>query len=87
MKKILTIIFILLGGLIGSVVGEACVGVDGLNWLAIGGTVGFKDPIVLTCMSFFEITFGLWCKLNIGGAIGIILFAFLSDKVLKWVKI
>lgn len=86
MKKILTIILIILGGIIGSALGDACAHVNGFQWLAIGGTIGIKNPIVLS-LSFVELTLGFWCKLNVAGIIGLLLMAFVSKKVLSWVKI
>lgn len=86
MKQILTVILIIMGGLLGSALGDMFATTSGLQWLAIGGTIGFKEPVVIS-LSFLEFTFGLWCKLNVGGAIGLVLFAFLSSKVTKWVKL
>ncbi len=86
MKKIFTIIFITLGGVIGCAIGNICSNINNLKWLAIGGEVGFKDPLVID-LSFLQLTFGIWCKINIAGILCLILFAFLSHKVTKWLKI
>lgn len=86
MKKFLVCILIVLGAIIGSALGDMCAGIGALKWLSIGGTIGFSDPIVLN-LTFLKLTLGFWCKLNIGGLIGILLMAFISKRVVKWVKI
>lgn len=86
MKKILVIVLIVLGAIIGSALGDLCATTSALKWLAIGGTIGFKDPIVLN-LTILQLTLGFWCKLNIGGLIGIIFMAFISKKVVKWVNV
>ncbi|MNP35726.1 hypothetical protein D3C76_1290730 [compost metagenome] len=86
MKQILTVILIIMGGILGTAVGDVCINANGLQWLAIGGTIGLKEPVIVS-LSFLEVTFGFWCKLNIGGVLGLVLFAFLSSKVTKWVKL
>lgn len=86
MKKVLTVILIILGGIIGSALGDMCVSIKGLQWLALGGTIGIKEPVVLS-LSFVELTLGFWCKMNIAGVIGLLFMAFISKKVLSWVKI
>ncbi len=86
MKQILTIIIVIMGGIIGVALGDMCSTIKGLSWLAIGGEIGFKDPLVVN-LSFLEFTIGIWCKINIAGVIGLLSFALVSRKVLKWAKI
>lgn len=86
MKKIFIIIFVVLGGVIGCALGNLCINIDALKWLAIGGEVGFKNPLLID-LSFLQLTFGIWCKINIAGILCLILFAFISDKVFKWLKV
>jgi hypothetical protein len=86
MRKIFTIIFITLGGIIGCGIGNVCSGINALSWLAIGGEVGFKNPLVID-LSFLQLTFGIWCKINIAGILCLLLFGFISNKVFKWLKI
>lgn len=86
MKQIFTIVFIILGAIIGCGLGDICSGIESLKWLAIGGEIGFKNPILLD-LSFLQLTFGIWCKINLAGILGLILTAFMSSKVIKWLKI
>lgn len=86
MKRIFTIVFLILGGIIGCAIGNMCASIDALHWLSLGGEVGFKNPMVID-LSFLQLTFGIWCKINIAGILCLIIFAFLSNKVFKWLKI
>jgi hypothetical protein len=86
MRKILTIILVIMGGIVGVALGNMCTNINGLSWLSIGGEMGLKNPVIID-ISFLQVTFGLWLKINIAGIIGIIVFAFLSRKVIKWAKI
>lgn len=86
MKTIFKIIFIILGGIVGSGIGGALSNVDALNWLSFGAEVGSKSPIILD-LSFVQLTFGIWCKINVAGVLCLLIFAFLSNKVIKWIKI
>ena len=60
--------------------------VNFLSWLALGGQIGFSEPVVLD-LNVIELTLGFWCKINIGGVIGLIVFAFISKWLTKWLKI
>lgn len=86
MKKIFIIIFVVLGGIIGCALGDMCYNIEALKWLAIGGELGFKSPLIVD-LSFLQFTIGIWCKINIAGVLCLILFSFLSNKVFKWLKI
>ena len=86
MKRIFTIIFMILGTIIGCGIGNACSSIEPLKWLAIGGEVGFKNPLQLD-LSFLQLTFGVWCKINIAGILCLLLFAFISNRAFKWLKI
>ncbi len=86
MKKIIVIIFAILGIVVGSSFGDTMNNVGGLGWLAIGGEIGFKNPIVLD-LNFLQFTIGFWCKINIAGVLGLVIFSIVSKKVLDWLKI
>ncbi|MDD2376409.1 MAG: DUF4321 domain-containing protein [Clostridia bacterium] len=86
MKKIFTMVFIILGVIIGCAIGTVCSDIEPLKWLAIGGEVGFKNPLLID-LSFLQLTFGIWCKINIAGILCLVLFAFISNKAFKWLKI
>lgn len=85
MKKIFTTIFIISGGIIGCGIGNICADITTLKWLSFGGEIGFKDPVLID-LSFLQLTFGIWCKINIAGILCLILFAFISNRVYKWLK-
>ena len=86
MKRIIVIICAILGMIVGVAIGEATAGVEYLKWLAIGGELGFTEPIVLD-LSFLKLTFGIWCKVSIGGVLFMIIFALVSQKVVRWLKV
>ncbi|MBO5477524.1 MAG: DUF4321 domain-containing protein [Clostridia bacterium] len=84
MRKVLILIFCVLGLIVGVIVGDQMTGV--LSWMALGGTIGFTEPLVLD-LKVIEITLGFWCKINIGGVIGLVGFALLSKWITSWLKI
>lgn len=86
MKKIIVIIFAVLGMIVGGAFGDAATTIDSLKWLSIGGELGFKNPIVLD-LNFLQFTIGFWCKINLAGVLGMVIFALASKKVLDWLKI
>ena len=86
MRRVLLIIFIILGGILGCTVGKMAAGVSFLKWLSAGGSFGFANPLVLD-LSFLKITFGIWCNINVGGILFMIIFALISSQVLKWIRI
>ena len=86
MKKVIVIICAILGMIVGVAIGEATTGISYLNWLSIGGELGFQNPIILG-LSFLKITFGIWCKISVGGVIFMLIFAFISQWVTRWLKL
>lgn len=85
MKKSMIVIFCILGMIIGIGIGDFFSNVEWLKWLSIGGEIGFK-PFAID-LSFIEFTLGFWCKVNICGVLGMVIFAIGSKKVLDWLKI
>lgn len=85
MRKALIIILCALGLIVGVIVGDQMAGTS-LNWLSLGGSIGLQNPLSLD-LGVVEITIGFWCKINIGGVIGLILFAVLSKWITSWLKI
>lgn len=85
MKKILMAVFIIMGGIVGCGLGQAFADIDSLKWLSIGSEVGFKNPLTVD-LSFIQFTIGFWCKINIAGILCLILFAFISSKIFRWLK-
>lgn len=86
MRKALIIVFCVLGMIVGIAFGEAVAGVRALNWLSIGGEIGLKTPVTID-LSFLQLTIGIWCKVSIGGVLGMILFAFIGKVITGWIKI
>ena len=86
MKKVVVVICAILGMIVGVAIGEMTSFIDYLKWLSIGGEIGFAEPIVLD-LNFLKITFGIWCKISVGGVIFMLVFAFLSQKITRWLKL
>ncbi len=85
MRKAIIIILCALGMIVGVIVGEQMAGTS-LNWLSIGGNIGLEDPLLLD-LGVIELTLGFWCRINIGGVIGLVIFALLSKWITSWLKI
>ena len=86
MRKILTVILAILGMVLGGIVGPSFAGIKFLSWLSIGGEFGLSNPLVLK-LDFIELTFGLWCKVNIAGVLFAIIFALIGHELLRKLKI
>ena len=85
MRKAIIIILCALGMIVGVIVGEQMAATC-LNWLSIGGNIGLEDPLLLD-LGVIELTLGFWCRINIGGVIGLVIFALLSKWITSWLKI
>lgn len=86
MKKTIVVICAILGMIVGVAVGDAFSGVQYLSWLSLGGSIGLQSPVTID-ISFMQFTIGFWCKVSVCGVIFLALFAFLSKKILDWLKI
>lgn len=86
MKKTLVVICAILGMIVGVAVGDAFSSVKYMSWLALGGSIGFPNPVTVD-ISFMQFTIGFWCKISVCGVIFLVLFALLSKKILDWIKI
>ncbi len=86
MKKIFAILFIVIMTMLGCIIGESLASSSYLSWLSIGGNIGFQEPFILD-LAFLELTFGIWCKINVCGVLFLIIGSMLSSKMTKWVKI
>ncbi len=86
MKKVIIVIFCILGMIVGMALADATAGISVLRWLSIGGEIGIKNPIVID-LSFLQFTIGFWLKISIGGVLGMVVFGLLSKVVLDWLKI
>lgn len=85
MRKAIIIILCALGMIVGVIVGQQMAETS-LDWLSIGGNIGLEDPLLLD-LGVIELTLGFWCRINIGGVIGLVLFALLSKWITSWLKI
>lgn len=86
MKKVIIIIFCILGMVVGLAVGESVSQISYLSWLSLGGEIGIQSPVVID-LSFVQFTLGFWIKVTVGGVIGMVLFGLLSKVVVDWLKI
>ena len=84
MRRTLILILCLLGLIVGVFVGQACAGTQ-FNWLSLGGQIGF-DPFVMN-LGVMTLTLGFTCIINIGGVIGLVIFALLAKWITGWLKI
>ena len=85
MKKVIVIICAILGMIVGVAIGQSVSEIPYLSWMAIGGDVGFTEPVVLD-LSFLKLTFGIWIKVTVGGVIFMLIFAFISQWVTRWLR-
>ena len=85
MRIALIIILCALGLFVGVIIGDQMAG-TAVNWLSLGSSIGLDNPLVLN-LGVIKLTLGFWCKINIGGVIGLILFAVLAKWITGWLKI
>jgi len=86
MKRMFIILFVILSTVVGFGIGNICSNIEPVKWLAIGGEIGFENPVVVD-LSFLQFSFGIWCKVNIAGILCLILSSFFARRVFKWLKI
>ena len=78
--KLISILFILAGLVIGGLIGNLTSNIDGLSWLSYGEEFGLRDPIVLD-LNVLTLTLGLTIKINIASIIGVIISLIVYRKV------
>ena len=78
--RIVSILFILAGLVIGGLLGDLAANVDWLKWLAYGEEFGFHEPIILN-LNVMTITLGLMIKINIASILGVIIALLIYRKV------
>ena len=86
MRKLLTIIFAILGMIVGIIVAPYFNSIPFLSWLSIGGEFGMNNPLVLN-LNFMQLTFGIWIKINIAGVLFALLFALIGHEILRKLKV
>ena len=78
--KLISILFVLGGLVIGGLIGEVASSVDWLSWLSFGQEFGLKEPLVLE-LNVMTLTLGLMIKINIASIIGVIIALVIYRKV------
>lgn len=78
--KIVSILFILAGLVIGGLIGNLASNVSWLNWLSYGEEFGLAEPVVLD-LNVMTITLGLMIRINIASIIGVIIALVVYRKV------
>ena len=78
--KIISILFILAGLVIGGLIGNLASSINGLSWLAYGEEFGLRDPIILD-LNVLTLTLGLTIRINIASIIGVIIALIVYRKV------
>ena len=82
MKNTFMFLFYLLAGIIvGSLVGNVCLGVPGLTWMGYARTIGFaaSNPAVLDLI-IVKITFGFAMSVSVAQIIFILLAMFIYNR-------
>ena len=82
MKKIIRVVIVFMGIILGIYLGELTAGLNGVEILSYGKEIGIKSPIIID-IGFLKLTFGFVCNLNIAGIIGFVISLFLIKKVVK----
>ena len=78
--KIISILFILAGLVIGGLIGNLASSINGLSWLSYGEEFGLRDPIILD-LNVLTLTLGLTIRINIASIIGVIIALIVYRKV------
>ena len=78
--RIISILFILAGLVIGGLIGNLASSINGLSWLAYGEEFGLRDPIILD-LNVLTLTLGLTIRINIASIIGVIIALIVYRKV------
>ena len=78
--KVVSILFVLAGLVIGGLIGDLAGNVDWLSWLSFGEEFGLKSPLVLD-LNVMAITLGLTIKINIASIIGVVIALVIYRKV------
>ena len=78
--RLISILFVLAGLVIGGLIGDLASNVSWLNWLSFGQEFGLRDPIVLD-LNVLTLTLGLTIRINIASIIGVIIALVVYRKV------
>ena len=78
--KIISILFVLAGLVIGGLIGNVASNVSWLSWLSYGEEFGLMEPLILD-LNVLTLTLGLTIKINIASIIGVIISLIVYRKV------
>ena len=78
--KIISILFVLAGLVIGGLIGNVASNVSWLSWLSYGEEFGLMEPLILD-LNVLTLTLGLTIKINIASIIGVIIALIVYRKV------
>ena len=78
--RLISILFVLAGLVIGGLIGNLASNVSWLSWLAYGEEFGLMEPLTLD-LNVLTLTLGLTIKINIASIIGVIIALVVYRKV------
>ncbi len=78
--RVVSILFVLAGLVIGGLIGNLTANINGLSWLSYGEEFGLRDPVILD-LNVLTLTLGLTIKINIASIIGVIISLIVYRKV------
>ena len=78
--RLISLLFVLAGLVIGGLIGNVASNVSWLSWLSYGEEFGLMDPLVLD-LNVLTLTLGLTIKINIASIIGVIISLIVYRKV------
>ena len=78
--RLISILFVLAGLVIGGLIGNLASNVSCLSWLAYGEEFGLMEPLTLD-LNVLTLTLGLTIKINIASIIGVIIALVVYRKV------
>ena len=78
--KLISILFVLAGLVIGGLIGNVASNVSWLSWLSYGEEFGLMEPLILD-LNVLSLTLGLTIKINIASILGVIIALIIYRKV------
>ena len=86
------LVYVLIGAVLGGILGDILSQINGLHWIKLGGTNGYRElfsvnynPLINT--NFLKLELGLTIRVNFGNIIGIITGLILYLQSRNWVFI
>ena len=75
-----TLLGVITGSIVGTLIGELSHGINGLSWLSLGRTVGIDPPFGIN-LGFITFTIGFTISVNLAIILFIIIFVLLFRKI------